>query len=622
MSKPGILLLGGLAVLVIILYSTSVLINSSNNAATTKSFIQTSEILLSKTQKDELKKLGLKHKNPVRITTTVDGAVHEQVIHGRFLHLTDFHPDPYYKVGSKIDEQCHSGKATPENGGAGKYGDAILGCDAPMVLVKDTVEWIKNNLRDEIDFIVWTGDNVRHDNDRRFPRTEQVIFDLNQEISDLLYETFKSTNDSNMRSMDVDLIPSLGNNDVYPHNLFLPGPTLQTRELFKIWKNFVPQAQLHTFNKGAYYFHEVIPNHLAVLSLNTLYLFDLNPLVDNCDSKKQPGYQLFEWLGYVLKEMRARNMKVWLSGHVPPNGKNYDISCLRKYIVWSYEYRDVIIGGLYGHMNIDHFIPLDSKAAYKSIKDSRRASEFVSVFGEVEDVDAEDEAMFAFGDNEVRITGGTPHNKVSYMEMLRETLYAAIKGEHKAGNQGERYAIAHVSASVVPTFNLGLRVWEYNITGLKEQAELHDKYKFAPWDQFFTGLSDMMESVYADEEEFTTLKKDKTFPPKMPKNAKLGPAYVPQTFTPERYVQYYADLKDINDGKKDFGYEIQYATDDKLYGLKDLTVKEWLSYGRKLGKPVKKTVKKPKEKKKLENIWEEYLHNAFISSGYETAGYG
>ena len=36
----------------------------------------------------------------------------------------------------------------------------------------------------------------------------------------------------------------------------------------------------------------------------------------------------------------------------------------------------------------------------------------------------------------------------------------------------------------------------------------------------------------------------------MPENLPLGPAYIEQTFTPERYVQYYADLESINKGKK------------------------------------------------------------------------
>ena len=84
----------------------------------------------------------------------------------------------------------------------------------------------------------------------------------------------------------------------------------------------------------------------------------------------------------------------------------------------------------------------------------------------------------------------------------------------------------------------------------------------------------------------------------MPLDRPLGPAYVEQTYTPERYVQYFADLELINKGKKDFGYEIEYSTDDELYGLKALTVKEWITFGRKLGKPIKDANAKRKKKGK------------------------
>ncbi|KAK6463843.1 phosphate metabolism transcription is regulated by PHO system [Scheffersomyces coipomensis] len=698
--------------------------NTSNDNANTNQILiplnnqilSVESIDLDDIQIDGIKKLGLTPKKPIKVISTEKG---EQIIHGRFLHLTDFHPDPYYKVGSKTDESCHSGK-----GKAGKYGDAILGCDAPMILMEDTIKWIEENLKDKIDFIVWTGDNIRHDNDREYPRTELNIFEMNEQVSDLMYKTFKHENDPNLL---VDLIPSLGNNDVYPHNLFSPGPTLQTRELFKIWKNFIPQSQLHIFNRGAYFFQEVIPNQLAVLSINTLYLFQSNPLVDNCDKKKEPGYKLFEWLGYVLKEMRSRNMKVWLTGHVPPNEKNYDISCLRKYIVWSYEYRDVIIGGLYGHMNMDHFIPLDSVAAYKSIKkslkkkkkskskskdikkkahgkefdlmdlnddedysdyendtdfedhfiisDSESDSEFES------DSDDEDEITHPLEESNIfkvldknfdedffRIQGGVPLKKVKYMESLREGLYAGIKGKKKSGISAERYSLAFVTASVVPTFNPGLRVWEYNITGLQES--LQSKVTFAPWDEFFTGLDTMLQSfdkydqehendeedddfnIEANDDVYTILKKkkDKTFPPEKPDSLGLGPGYVPQTFTPERYVQYFADLAAINKDKKPFGYEIEYSTDDKLIKMDTLLTEEWIKFGRTLGKPIKdekkkekkageEDDKKKKKKKKKKNskskpftnqlkeeelqlIWMNYLKNTFVSSDYENRGYG
>ena len=620
------------------------------NSVTSKSnkpYISIKTLDLNDTQIDDLKRLGLTPKKSVEIVKPDNS---KQTIHGRFLHITDFHIDYHYQKGSDIEKVCHFGE-----GKASKYGDAILGCDSPPILVEETFKWITDNLIDKIDFIVYTGDSARHDNDRNYPRTRQHIFNMNKEISDK-FVTLTSESDGQ------PLIYPVSNNDIMPHNLMDTGPSLQTRELFEAWRPFIPQVQMHTYLMGAYYFQEVIPNQLAVLSLNTMYWFDSNPMVDDCDNKGDPGYKLFEWLGYVLKEMRARNMKVWLCGHVPPNEKNYDTTCLRKYIAWTHEYRDVIVGGLYGHMNLDHFIPLDSVQAYKSIqKDFKDEFKQKSVFS-VEDEDdlaLEDSNLYKaldenFSDKFFRVTGGVPNNKVTYLETLREELYAPLKGKKKSGEHFERYSIAHVTASIIPTFNPGMRVWEYNITDLEDKLQ---QVKFEPWDKFFAGVERMIEvqSNYVDEKDNDEMnwqemdditierkkkhkkknrkkKKDHTFPKPMPENLPLGPAYIEQTFTPERYVQYYADLESINKGKKEFGYEIEYSTDDSLYGLKALTVEEWIKFGRKLGEPVKdlkNNVNKGKKKKnngkkykKLQQIWNAYLKHAFISSDYEHKGYG
>lgn len=620
------------------------------NSVTSKSnkpYISIKTLDLNDTQIDDLKRLGLTPKKSVEIVKPDNS---KQTIHGRFLHITDFHIDHHYQKGSDIDKVCHGGE-----GKASKYGDAILGCDSPPILVEETFKWITENLIDKIDFIVYTGDSARHDNDRNYPRTRQHIFNMNKEISDK-FVTLTSESDGQ------PLIYPVSNNDIMPHNLMDTGPSLQTRELFEAWRPFIPQVQMHTYLMGAYYFQEVIPNQLAVLSLNTMYWFDSNPMVDDCDNKGDPGYKLFEWLGYVLKEMRARNMKVWLCGHVPPNEKNYDTTCLRKYIAWTHEYRDVIVGGLYGHMNLDHFIPLDSVQAYKSIqKDFKDEFKQKSVFSVEDEGDLalEDSNLYKaldenFSDKFFRVTGGVPNNKVTYLETLREELYARLKGKKKSGEHFERYSIAHVTASIIPTFNPGMRVWEYNITDLEDKLQ---QVKFEPWDKFFAGVERMIEvqSNYVDEKDNDEMnwqemdditierkkkhkkknrkkKKDHTFPKPMPENLPLGPAYIEQIFTPERYVQYYADLESINKGKKEFDYEIEYSTDDSLYGLKALTVEEWIKFGRKLGEPVKdlkNNVNKGKKKKnngkkykKLQQIWNAYLKHAFISSDYEHKGYG
>ncbi|CAI6423106.1 CBM_HP2_G0010340.mRNA.1.CDS.1 [Saccharomyces cerevisiae] len=605
----------------------------------------------------EFTRLGLTPREPVIIKDVKTGK--ERKLHGRFLHITDIHPDPYYVEGSSIDAVCHTGKPSKKKDVAPKFGKAMSGCDSPVILMEETLRWIKENLRDKIDFVIWTGDNIRHDNDRKHPRTEAQIFDMNNIVADKMTELFSAGNEEDPRDFDVSVIPSLGNNDVFPHNMFALGPTLQTREYYRIWKNFVPQQQQRTFDRSASFLTEVIPGKLAVLSINTLYLFKANPLVDNCNSKKEPGYQLLLWFGYVLEELRSRGMKVWLSGHVPPIAKNFDQSCYDKFTLWTHEYRDIIIGGLYGHMNIDHFIPTDGKKARKSLLKAMEQSTRVQ---QGEDSNEEDEETelnrildHAMAAKEVFLMGAKPSNKEAYMNTVRDTYYRKVwnklervdeknvenekkKKEKKDKKKKkpitrkeliERYSIVNIGGSVIPTFNPSFRIWEYNITDIVNDSNFAvSEYK--PWDEFFESLNKIMEdSLLEDEMDSTNIevginrekmgekknkkkkKNDKTMPIEMPDKYELGPAYVPQLFTPTRFVQFYADLEKINqelhnsfvESKDIFRYEIEYTSDEKPYSMDSLTVGSYLDLAGRLyeNKPA----------------WEKYVEWSFASSGYK-----
>lgn len=99
-------------------------------------------------------------------------------------------------------------------------------------MVNMTFDWIKKEWADEIDFVIWTGDNARsaatiancrrtqliryrHDIDRSLPRTPQEIFELNTMMVDKMLSVIPR---------DVPIVPSLGNNDIYPHNVLAAGP--------------------------------------------------------------------------------------------------------------------------------------------------------------------------------------------------------------------------------------------------------------------------------------------------------------------------------------------------------------------------------------------------------------
>ena len=70
--------------------------------------------------------------------------------------------------------------------------------------------------------------------------------------------------------LEIPIIPTLGNNDVLPHNIFKEGPNKWTKTYLDVWKSFIPEDQIKQFKKGGWFAVEVIPNQLAVISLNTL----------------------------------------------------------------------------------------------------------------------------------------------------------------------------------------------------------------------------------------------------------------------------------------------------------------------------------------------------------------
>ncbi|CCK69389.1 endopolyphosphatase KNAG_0C02780 [Huiozyma naganishii CBS 8797] len=601
--------------------------------------------------------LGLVDQKPVVVRDPYTGR--EKTLHGRFLHITDIHPDSLYEEGAPVGAVCHNrsregdGYAEGEDG-APRFGLAMSGCDSPMELMEFTLEWIGKNLRDKIDFVIWTGDNVRHDNDRQFPRTEFEIIDMNSLVSGKFHKLFANNESGNPRDFDVDVVPSLGNNDVFPHNLFALGPTLQTRELYKIWNNYVPEEQQRTFDRGVCFVKEVIPGKLAVISINTLYLFKANPLVDNCNSPKQPGYRLLLWLGYVLEEMRQRNIKVWFSGHVPPIPKNFDDSCFNKFTLWTHEYRDIIVGGLYGHMNVDHFIPVDGKRAWQDLEEEEeRAQLGAQNLDFANDNSQDDESYLVHADaaRDARLMGAKPQNKVSYMETVKDNIYEKIDkkihpGEKSNGRKrrkgkkrrkqdpvdieklSERYSIVNIAGSVIPTFNPSFRVWEYNISGLEQDTSTLEGPK--NWDSFFKSLEETLENDIEEAQllsEVNTQKKkkkkngkrknDKTVPEKNQRTSHWDQLILHNCSHLLRFVEYYADLKSINKeyyellcsgvdaeeaASNVFRYQVEYTSEDEPFNTKSLLVSDYL--------------------KVLTNIvhendkWDSYLSKAFVSTGY------
>ncbi|KAI6113670.1 hypothetical protein EV401DRAFT_2090727 [Pisolithus croceorrhizus] len=243
-------------------------------------------------------------------------------LHGRFLHITDVHPDPFYKHGAHPSTACHRKKPKKKRR-AGYYGTAYKECDSPLALTNFTLDYLEERWSDEIDFVIWTGDSASE------------VYELNEAVAEKMKQIFSSKG--------IPVVPTIGNNDVWrgyflffvvqcsflhltsaefstsAHNTLLPGPNDITGTYSSMWSDFIPPESQASFLKGGYFSVEVVPGALAVVSLNTMYFYSSN------------------------------------EGHVPPTDGHYYSRCYGRYVELSLRFQDTILGHLFGHLNTDHF---------------------------------------------------------------------------------------------------------------------------------------------------------------------------------------------------------------------------------------------------------------------------
>ncbi|PHH61863.1 hypothetical protein CDD81_7791 [Ophiocordyceps australis] len=547
-------------------------------------------------------------------------------LHGRFLHITDFHPDDYYKVHSSSESgmACHGGR-----GMAGTYGAEKTDCDSPFSLVNATFDWIADNLRDKIDFVVWTGDSARHDSDEKHPRHQDEVLDSNRAIANKFVHTFSSPKGK----LSLPIVPTFGNNDFLPHNIMLPGPNKWFQAYADIWRRFIPEEQRHSFEFGGWFYVEVIPNKLAVFSLNTMFFFDRNAAVDGCAEPSEPGYKHMEWLRVHLQLIRQRGMKAILMGHVPPartdSKQNWDETCWQRYTLWLRQYRDVVSASLFGHMNIDHFLLQDTKKLYITQNAEQhhddpplmvRSKE--NYLQELRDewADLPDPIISILDSDQPDDSDVHDDVQGSKKKKKNKDKFAKIGGKY-----AERYQLSLVSPSMVPNYFPTLRVFEYNITGLEGAAVWRDSYDSralpTSWLQQESQHVELRRHLHVDKKK-KKKKKDKHRRPDAPEivpedpadEALPGPAYSAQPLTLTGYVQYYANLTHLNNDMPEpnmdtskwragnphkkpkhspprplpFRFDVEYSTfDDKIYRLRDLTVKSYLHLAYRMGKKEK-----------------------------------
>ena len=465
-----------------------------------------------------------------------------------------------------------------------------------MSLINETFNWIEANLKGSIDFIVWTGDSARHDNDVEIPRTEKQVTGLNKLLVTKFVEVFGKEDHINdtdpTNDFIIPIVPTFGNNDILPHNILSKGPNRWTKRYTNIWNRFIPEEQRHGFERGGWFYVEVIPNRLAVFSLNTLYFFDSNSAVDGCADRSEPGYEQMEWLRIQLQFLRDRGMKAIITGHVPPartgSKRSWDETCWQKYTLWMRQYRDIVVGSMYGHMNLDHFVLQDSDdidlvTTDGSAYEAHLRAAFDREFSVQSSADYLRELRVGWSDlpNPPSISSsGTGEEAIldqSGLDLVKDLSATGNRirknrGKHRkylkqiGGEWAERYSASLVSPSVIPKYFPTIRVIHYNITGL-ELDSFVDPLPAAGIMSQRTGFFDLDPEVESDDitnspyggaqsskRKHKPKQKKKKKKQRRPKKSRFqvpnppsktsppGPAYSPQSLTWLGYTQYYLNL--------------------------------------------------------------------------------
>jgi len=288
-----------------------------------------------------------------------------------FLHITDIHFDPEYYVGAPNNcvlinnglGCCRKGDIPKEPyKKAHPLGD--YNCDTPLLLINKTLEWIRDNLSQEIDFIIYTGDSVgHHDFSQSFTKNVNTI--------NLLFQVF------HYYFPTTPIFPVMGNHDTWPIDQTIPIITYNFLEdiTLQATKWLDPIAR-NNFKEGGYYSYSFNGNTnmtgWKLIIFNSLW-YESNNLFHNIS---QSSHLQWSWLDNELGQARNNSQKVIFLNHIPlinyePKKPATNIepikipqhvyslesspSYSRRLLQILSKFSDIIFLQLYGHTHHDEF---------------------------------------------------------------------------------------------------------------------------------------------------------------------------------------------------------------------------------------------------------------------------
>ncbi|XP_070376789.1 acid sphingomyelinase-like phosphodiesterase 3b isoform X2 [Dermacentor albipictus] len=273
---------------------------------------------------------------------------------GYFWHVTDLHLDRDYSIRGSRKLSCHRIDKGPSGlRTVGPYGDYL--CNTPKLLAVSTFAAMER-IKPDVDFILWTGDNM--------PHTKGITWPALYSQTDWIRAAL-SRHAQRHRAL---LLPTLGNHDWVPANALDSEDAAHYRAFLSEagFNQLLPLDGWSTFERGGYYSRSLSKN-IRLVCLNSALWYSVNK-----GPRPGPTDPQMTWLRDQLHDARRLEQKVFISGHIGPGFLVRSIAgetarmvlfddINDKYQDLITEYKDVVAGQFFGHQHSNAFVLLSDR---------------------------------------------------------------------------------------------------------------------------------------------------------------------------------------------------------------------------------------------------------------------
>ncbi|XP_041348060.1 acid sphingomyelinase-like phosphodiesterase 3b [Gigantopelta aegis] len=253
---------------------------------------------------------------------------------GWFWHISDIHYDFSFDGGRLSCNGKVEGSAPYSN----------YWCDSNWRLTVDSFAAMAR-LEPNVDFLIWTGDNVAHIEDEHLSMELNIHILTN--ITSLFGQYFPTTT----------VYAALGNHDYFPTHQFPSSSNVMYNTMGDLWAGWINDTeQVENFKRGAFYTVKTA-HGLRLVALNTNLYYTRNKKVRN---ETDPAGQL-AWLRKTLQAADTAGEKVLMISHVgvgvftPDDVKWMYTGFHKRFVSILREYGHVITGIHFGHQHEDSF---------------------------------------------------------------------------------------------------------------------------------------------------------------------------------------------------------------------------------------------------------------------------